>query len=43
VLIATHDQRILERLPATGIFRLAEGQLSSTKPKDLLLQEARRA
>jgi ABC-type ATPase involved in cell division len=43
VLIATHDQRILERLPATSIFRLAEGRLTSASQKDHLIQEAKRA
>jgi cell division transport system ATP-binding protein len=43
VLIATHDQRILERVPASGIFRLAEGQLGLTTPRDLEALEARRA
>lgn len=43
VLIATHDQRIIERVPATGIFRLAEGQLGMTTPQELQAVEARRA
>lgn len=30
VLIATHDQRIIERLPATKIFKLSEGRLATT-------------
>jgi cell division transport system ATP-binding protein len=44
VLIATHDQRILERLPATRIFQLAEGRLTTSQTaKDLTLPEAKRA
>jgi cell division transport system ATP-binding protein len=30
VLIATHDQRIIERLPATKVLKLAEGRLATT-------------
>ena len=30
VLIATHDQRIIERLPATKILKLGEGRLATT-------------
>lgn len=44
VMIATHDQRIMERLPATRVFRLAEGRISVERtPQDLLMPEARRA
>jgi cell division transport system ATP-binding protein len=42
VLIATHDQRIIERLPATRIFKLAEGRITTAQPYDLL-PEAKRA
>ena len=30
ILIATHDQRIIERLPATRVLKLTEGRLAST-------------
>jgi cell division transport system ATP-binding protein len=30
VLIATHDQRIIERLPATKVLKLADGRLATT-------------
>ena len=30
MLIATHDQRIIERLPATRVLKLTEGRLSTT-------------
>jgi cell division transport system ATP-binding protein len=42
VMIATHDQRILERLPATHIFRLGEGRLT-TQAQENQLAEAKRA
>jgi cell division transport system ATP-binding protein len=43
VLIATHDQRILERLPATRIYRLTEGRLTSGPAREPLLPEAKSA
>jgi ABC-type ATPase involved in cell division len=43
VLIATHDQRILERLPATRIYRLAEGRLTSGPAREPLIPEAKSA
>jgi cell division transport system ATP-binding protein len=44
VLIATHDQRIIERLPATRIFQLTEGRITTAQSsKDLVLAEAKRA
>jgi len=44
VLIATHDQRLIERLPATRIFKLAEGRIGTTQAThELALPEARRA
>ena len=43
VMIATHDQRILERLPSTRIFRLGEGRLTTGVAHDPLLGEAKRA
>lgn len=44
VLIATHDQRIIDRLPATRIFQLAEGRITTAQnTKDLALAEAKRA
>jgi len=44
VLIATHDQRLIERLPATRIFKLAEGRISTAQStQDHLLTEAKRA
>ena len=43
-MIATHDQRIMERVPATRIFQLAEGRLTTSQTaKDLMLPEAKRA
>ncbi len=42
VMIATHDQRIMERLPASRIYRLAEGRLSVTQPHGPMA-EAKRA
>jgi cell division transport system ATP-binding protein len=30
ILIATHDQRIIERLAATKVLKLSEGRLSTT-------------
>jgi cell division transport system ATP-binding protein len=44
VLIATHDQRIMERLPATRTFVLSEGRLTTThNSRDLVVPEAKRA
>jgi len=44
VLIATHDQRIMDRLPATRIFQLTEGRITTAaSAKDLLPPEAKRA
>jgi cell division transport system ATP-binding protein len=43
VLIATHDQRILERLPATRIYRLTEGRLTSGPAREPLIPEAKSA
>jgi cell division transport system ATP-binding protein len=42
VMIATHDQRIMERLPASRIYRLADGKLSVAKPHEFMT-EAKRA
>jgi cell division transport system ATP-binding protein len=42
VMIATHDQRIMERLPASRIYRLADGKLSVAKPHEFVT-EAKRA
>jgi cell division transport system ATP-binding protein len=42
VMIATHDQRIMERLPASRIYRLAEGRLSIARPHEAMA-EAKRA
>ena len=41
VLIATHDQRIIERLSATKVLKLSEGRLSTTN--EPMSQEAMRA
>jgi len=41
MLIATHDQRIIERLPATRILKLSEGRLATTS--DLMQSEAMHA
>ncbi len=38
VLIATHDQRIMERVPAQRLFRLAEGRLTAANAADALLE-----
>jgi cell division transport system ATP-binding protein len=43
VLIATHDQRIMERVPAQRLFRLAEGRLTTANAADAVLAEAKRA
>lgn len=42
VMIATHDMRIMERVPASRIYRLAEGRLSIARPHDFMA-EAKRA
>lgn len=42
VMIATHDTRIMERVPASRIYRLAEGRLSVAKPHEFMA-EAKRA
>jgi cell division transport system ATP-binding protein len=42
VMIATHDQRIMERLPASRIYRLADGNLSVAKAHEFMA-EAKRA
>jgi cell division transport system ATP-binding protein len=42
VMIATHDTRIMERVPASRIYRLAEGRLSVAKAQDVMT-EAKRA
>jgi hypothetical protein len=42
VLIATHDQRIMERLPATRIFQLTEGRIITAQShKDLILPDVK--
>ncbi len=41
MLIATHDQRIIERLPATRVLKLSEGRLATTN--EPLQPEAMRA
>jgi cell division transport system ATP-binding protein len=41
MLIATHDQRIIERLPATRVLKLTEGRLATTN--EPLPSEAMRA
>ena len=43
ILIATHDQRIMERLPASRIFRLEEGRLTSKRSNEITVAEAKRA
>ena len=42
VMIATHDMRIMERVPASRIYRLAEGRLTIAKPHEFMA-EAKRA
>jgi cell division transport system ATP-binding protein len=42
VMIATHDTRIMERVPASRIYRLAEGKLTVAKPHEFMA-EAKRA
>ncbi len=42
VMIATHDTRIMERVPASRIYRLAEGRLTVAKPHEFMA-EAKRA
>jgi cell division transport system ATP-binding protein len=42
VMIATHDMRIMERVPASRIYRLAEGKLTAAKAHDFMA-EAKRA
>jgi cell division transport system ATP-binding protein len=42
VMIATHDMRIMERVPASRIYRLAEGRLTMAKPHEFMA-EAKRA
>jgi cell division transport system ATP-binding protein len=42
VMIATHDTRIMERVPASRIYRLAEGKLTVAKPNEFMA-EAKRA
>jgi cell division transport system ATP-binding protein len=44
VMIATHDQRIMERVPAQRLFRLAEGRLTTANASDAAaFAEAKRA
>jgi cell division transport system ATP-binding protein len=43
VMIATHDQRIMERVPAQRLFRLTEGRLTTASAADVLLAGAKRA
>jgi cell division transport system ATP-binding protein len=44
VMIATHDQRIMERVPAQRLFRLAEGRLTAANASDAAaFAEAKRA
>jgi ABC-type ATPase involved in cell division len=43
VMIATHYQRIMERVPAQRLFRLAEGRLSTANASDVMLAGAKRA
>jgi ABC-type ATPase involved in cell division len=43
VMIATHDQRIMERVPAQRLFRLAEGRLSAAQATATGFAEAKRA
>ena len=42
VMIATHDTRIMERVPASRIYRLAEGRLTVAKANEVM-PEAKRA
>jgi cell division transport system ATP-binding protein len=42
VMIATHDLRIMERLPASRIFKLAEGRMTVAKSAEFIA-EAKRA
>ncbi|NOT39803.1 MAG: cell division ATP-binding protein FtsE [Alphaproteobacteria bacterium] len=42
VMIATHDTRIMERVPASRIYRLAEGKLTVAKAHEFMA-EAKRA
>lgn len=43
ILIATHDQRIIERLPATKVLKLAEGRMATTSEAVASAPEAMRA
>jgi cell division transport system ATP-binding protein len=43
VMIATHDQRIMERVPAQRLFRLTEGRLTTASAADVMLAGAKRA
>jgi cell division transport system ATP-binding protein len=43
VMIATHDQRIMERVPAQRLFRLTEGRLTTASAADVMLARAKRA
>jgi cell division transport system ATP-binding protein len=44
VMIATHDQRIMERLPASRIYQLAEGRITlAPSAKEIAAAEVRRA
>jgi cell division transport system ATP-binding protein len=43
VMIATHDQRIMERVPAQRLFRLAEGRLTTANADASAFAEAKSA